>query len=118
MNFLWVFLGGGIGASLRFALSNYLGSAREFPWATLLVNLIGCALTGWLAAKFSWPANHPTRIFLVVGLLGGFTTFSAFGLETLQLLQRGQYVAAATYVGISTVGGLGLAYLAYGLGKA
>jgi CrcB protein len=76
-----------------------------FPWGTLAVNVFGCLLVGVLGAMFepSSPLHvrQDLRVLLIVGVLGGFTTFSAFSLETLLLVQRGAPLAAATYVALS-----------------
>lgn len=104
---LLVALGGGAGAWLRFAAGRALGIAA-FPWATLSVNLLGSFAMGLLAG---WLARHghsgePWRLLLGVGLLGGFTTFSAFSLELVELAQRGAYGSAALYAALSLVGGV------------
>lgn len=112
-----VFLGGGTGAVLRFLVSVLLGSPRGFPWATLCVNLLGCALSGWLAAKYAWPQTHAARVFFVVGLLGGFTTFSAFAWESLHMLQRGNVLHAVGYVSASVLGGLAIAFAGFCIGR-
>ena len=103
MIWLWVFLGGGLGASLRFGLSHLFPRGAEgFPWATLGANLIGCFLIG---ALFPLMVRESFRAFWMVGLLGGFTTFSAFSLETLNLMES-RAVLALIYVLASV--GLGL----------
>ncbi len=105
----WVFLGGGLGASARFLLSEWLRPMLKsgFPWPTFAANVIGCALAGFLAARFGISSpEHPWRAFMLVGVLGGFTTFSAFGLESLILVQQGRILLATTYVLASVLGGL------------
>ncbi|HEX4848813.1 MAG TPA: fluoride efflux transporter CrcB [Novosphingobium sp.] len=102
-----VALGGGIGAWLRFAAGRLIG-AGAFPWATLSVNLIGSLAMGLLAG---WLARHGQggeqwRLLLGVGVLGGFTTFSAFSLELVNLIQRGQGGMAALYAAVSVIGGI------------
>ncbi len=87
---LLVFLGGGIGALLRYGLA----LAAPGPLTTLAINAVGSFAIGLLLAA----PSGPLRLFLVVGLLGGFTTFSAFSLEALQLWQRGQSALALAYV--------------------
>lgn len=111
-----IFLGGGAGALLRAGLSGWI-SARAgdaFPWGTFTVNLIGCLAIGavleWLALRGA--IQPETRALLVTGFLGGFTTFSTFGHETLGLLSRGESLAAAA----SIVGSVGLGVLAVLLG--
>ena len=111
MQWLLVFGFGGVGAVLRVALGAAIGP-RGFPWATLLINLMGClaigALHEWLSLRASLsPLWRPA---LMGGLLGGFTTFSAFGLETWALLQSGRAGAAVLYAfGSVALGVLGVA---------
>ena len=88
-----------------------------FPWGTLVVNVLGCFVVGALGALFA-PSNplylrHDLRMLMIVGLLGGFTTFSAFSLEALQLVQRGALGTAAAYVTASLVLCLLAAALSY-----
>jgi len=113
--------GGGLGAVCRYLASLALlrGASHGFPLGTLAVNLLGCLLIGlWagLAARHAW-LNGEARLFLVTGVLGGFTTFSAFGLEALQLLRRGDFALAGLYVGTSVVLGLGLVFLGWWVGS-
>jgi fluoride exporter len=95
--YLWVALGSAIGGCARFAIgtgvAHWLGIA--FPWGTLSINVIGCFAIGILASNIESAA---WRQFLMVGFCGGFTTFSSFSLETLNLLKAGQPVHAAAYV--------------------
>jgi CrcB protein len=117
MQWLLVFGLGGVGAALRVAIAAALG-LRTFPWATLLVNFAGCLAIGVLHEFLSTRvALSPLwRPALIGGLLGGFTTFSAFGLETWQLLQSGRVSAAVLYALGSLV--LGLAAVATGIALA
>ncbi len=87
--------GGFIGSILRYLLSGYaqhLSKSIQFPFGTLAVNIVGCALVGFLAelADHRSVISGETRAFLTVGLLGGFTTYSAFGNETMNLLRDGE----------------------------
>ena len=104
---LLVVLGGGIGAWLRFVAGRLVGSAA-FPYATLTVNILGSfamgLLVGWLARQGG--ESEGWRLLLGVGVLGGFTTFSAFSLEIVTLAQRGAIGAAAAYAALSLVGGV------------
>ncbi|MEM7080343.1 MAG: fluoride efflux transporter CrcB [Pseudomonadota bacterium] len=96
---LLVAIGGAGGALMRFGLG-LLASNLLFPWGTLIINIAGCLAIGlcWSAfAHTEWFAAWG-RALIVVGLLGGFTTFSAFSLETLQLVQNARLAAAASYV--------------------
>ena len=98
----------------RFALSSLITrqTASDFPWGTLIVNLLGGLLIGGLmelgALKLNF--NSPARYFLVTGVLGGFTTFSAFSLETMLMLTKGVYASVALYIGLSVVGTVLLAF--------
>jgi fluoride exporter len=111
--FLIVFLGGGIGAALRHGVN--LLAARWFgtffPWGTLIENVSGSFVMGLLVAYFAFKggASQPMRLFLTTGVLGGYTTFSAFSLEVALLYERGDIALAALYVLASVafaVGGL------------
>ena len=91
---------------------------QKFPLGTFAVNLLGCLAAGQQAG---WAGRHPgvlspeLRLLLLVGVLGGFTTFSAFGLETAQLLRRGDWLVAGGYVGGSGLLGLALVLLGFRL---
>jgi CrcB protein len=119
-NILIVGLGGFIGSVLRYLLSGWiqkLAGSGTFPYGTLGVNVAGCLLIGLLggladnAELFS--AN--ARLFLLLGLLGGFTTFSTFGYETVALLRDREMVAGLSYVGLHLLLGLTAVALGYGL---
>ncbi|MBI1402653.1 MAG: fluoride efflux transporter CrcB [Porphyrobacter sp.] len=110
-----VALGGGVGAVLRYhagrAVAHLAGPGNAFPWATLTVNILGSlamgALLGWLArGTASAPAAESLRLLVGVGLLGGFTTFSAFSAELVTMLHRGQPGLAAGYAAASLVAGM------------
>lgn len=116
---LHVALGGAIGSVLRYqvgrGLTYWLGpqTVMAFPWATLAVNLLGSLAMGLLAG---WLARHgeggdPLRLLLGVGLLGGFTTFSAFSLELMILVERGQAGQAFVYGAVSVLAGLSALYI-------
>lgn len=122
--YLWVMLGSALGGGARLYVSTLVarGAGTSFPWGTLAVNVAGCLLVGALGALFE-PASplhvrQELRVFLVVGVLGGFTTFSAFSLEALLLVQRGQASAAIGYVALSLVGCLLAAWLSYAVVSA
>ena len=92
-----VALGGAAGALLRWAVAAPLNT-DSFPWGTLLVNVLGSLIIGALLVFFAdRVGSEALRAGLVVGLLGGFTTFSAFSLETVQLIERGQITSALSY---------------------
>ena len=109
MNWLLVALGGAVGASLRYGAGVLLFKPSSgFPWTTWWVNLCGCLLAGiFFAYSQKFPVlQNEARLFLMVGILGGFTTFSSFGLETFQLLKHGQIVLALGYVISSVIAGV------------
>jgi CrcB protein len=111
-----VFIGGGIGSALRHgvnqAAAQFLGSG--FPYGTLTVNIVGSFIMGLLAGYFAFKgeASQPWRLFLATGIVGGFTTFSAFSLDTAMIYERGQMVMALVYVLVS----VGISLLALFLG--
>jgi CrcB protein len=109
--------GGAIGAGLRYLASTAALRAFgiQFPWGTLAINTIGGFFMGALAASLSrlGDGGEPWRLFLGVGVLGGFTTFSAFSLETWAMIERGQALPAIAYIGASVLGSV--AALALGL---
>ncbi|MDQ3074390.1 MAG: CrcB family protein [Pseudomonadota bacterium] len=111
MNALLVFVGGGLGAVLRYSAALAIGG----PLATLMVNVAGGFVIGLLAAGLPLE-QHSARLLLITGLLGGFTTFSAFSLDAIALAQRGAYGQAAAYVALSVT--LSLAAAAAGLSMA
>ena len=102
--YLWVAIGGAIGSVGRFWLSGLVAAkfGETFPWGTLIINVTGSFIIGLVAGLTLTPERvgmHPdVRIFLMVGICGGFTTFSAFSLQTLELLQNGELWPAAGYV--------------------
>ena len=112
--------GGGLGAVLRLQLSGWISRTwlvPTFPFGTACVNLTGCLVIGILAgvAERSSFLNDDLRLLLLTGLLGGFTTFSAFGIETFLLIRQEQIVSASIYVLTSVLGGLLLVWLGYRL---
>ena len=102
MTWVGVVFGGALGTLLRFALGGWVqhASGGTFPWGTFAINVLGALAIGALAAYADRGAALPAawRIGLQVGVLGGFTTFSTFGLETFRLLQDGDWGRAALYV--------------------
>lgn len=113
---LLVFVGGGLGAVLRHGVNRlaFLTWGAAFPVGTMIVNVVGSLIMGLLIGIFAaYPAiSQPARLFLTTGLLGGFTTFSAFSLDALTLYERGQIGLALAYVAASVV--LSLAAIATG----
>lgn len=114
-NVLLVALGGGLGAAGRFAVSLAMPLRGDgWPWATFLINVSGSLaiglLAGWVATKGA--AGEPWRLFLGVGVLGGFTTFSAYSLETMRMIERNDWIGASSY----SLGSVAAGLLAVGLG--
>lgn len=115
----FVALGGGAGALLRYhlgrAMTGWLGPATvsAFPWATLAANILGSFAMGLLAGFLArhGPGGDHWRLLLGVGLLGGFTTFSAFSLELMLLMERGQASSAFIYAVVSVFAGLSALYI-------
>lgn len=104
---LWVALGGAIGSAARYGVNVWSGRmfGTEFPWQTLIVNVAGCFIMGALTEMMALKLNvgHETRAFLTTGILGGFTTFSAFSLDFAYLVERKQLAAAGGYALASVV---------------
>ena len=102
MGYLLVFFGGGLGASLRHLIN--LTCARcigtGFPWGTFIINVTGSTVMGLIAGylAFKGQASQPWRLFLMTGILGGYTTFSAYSLDAALLYERGELSLAALYV--------------------
>jgi CrcB protein len=121
INILLVAIGGGTGSICRYLLT-LTGSrfaAGPFPFATLAANIAGCLLIGLLAGmsvRFAWPGPH-LRLLLMSGFCGGFTTFSAFSLEIIQLAQQSRWGIIAAYALGSIILGLAAAMLGYKLGS-
>ena len=111
MNLAWVFIGGGIGAALRWYISGFFHSVGNFPFATLSVNLIGCVLIGIFSVLV---LHHPkSSLFLITGILGGFTTFSSFGLDAFKLLELEEYKKLIIYLALSNILGITLVIIAH-----
>jgi fluoride exporter len=121
-NYLLVFVGGGLGVSLRHtinvACARCIGTA--FPWGTFIINITGSTVMGLIAGylAFRGETSQPWRLFLMTGILGGYTTFSAFSLDAALLYERGALGLAAAYVlgsVVLSIGGLfaGLALVRY-----
>lgn len=114
LNVLLVAAGGAIGAVVRHGSVHIARQFFHFPVGTMLVNIIGSLLIGVLMARLG---SEPAKLFLMTGVLGGFTTFSAFSWDVLQLLQRGQSGQALLYVVGSVLLSLLAVYLGYSFAK-
>jgi len=121
MNVLFVFLGGGIGATARYWMSGSIikWTGPGFPYGTLAVNALGCIVIGFLMTAFEerFLVTPSLRIFLTIGILGGFTTFSTFSFETISLIQDAEYYRAIGNIGFTLCSCLGGTYLGTLLGK-
>ena len=113
-------VGGALGAVMRWKLGGAILHHTpdwRFPLGTFAVNILGCLIAGVLAGlvvKLD-VFSADTRLFLFTGLLGGFTTFSAFGVETVYLLRRNEVATALAYVALSVIGGIGVLWIALSL---
>lgn len=115
-----VFVGGGIGSLLRFLINKIEWlSIYNFNYSTLISNVLGCLILGLAVGYFLKNNNHNsiTFIFLTVGLCGGFTTFSAFSMENLNIIQNGEFLKFFTYVMASLLSGILSVYAGINLYK-
>ena len=120
---LWIAAGGAAGALLRYGLGGLIHSRipdSTFPWGTLVVNLVGCFVIGglWVMGYEKSLLGPEMRLMLMVGLLGAFTTFSTFGLETMHLVAAGRWPAAVANVAASVALGLLGVWLGMTLARA
>lgn len=117
-SWMWVALGGALGSVARFWLATAVAALTgpQFPWGTLLINVSGSFVIGWFGAltgsRGALSVSPDIRIFVMVGICGGFTTFSAFSLQTLELLQSGALLSAGGYI----LGSVALCLLAVWIG--
>ncbi len=121
MQVLAIAAGGAVGSVLRYAVSTgvYSIAGREFPYGTFVVNVIGSLMMGLLFVLLIERMDVPViwRMALLVGVLGAFTTFSTFSIETLNLMQSGDYVRAMANVILSVVLCVGATWLGFKLGR-
>lgn len=116
MNILLVGIGGALGSISRYLLGTWiqaLSRSIDFPYGTLIVNLLGCFLIGLLSqlAEARGAFTSETRAFLFIGILGGFTTFSSFGNDTINLMRDGAAFNALANIGVNVILGLVLVWL-------
>jgi len=116
INIVFAAIGGALGSALRYLLGGWVQAASrslDFPYGTLTVNLIGCFVIGILAelAETRGVFTSEARVFIFIGILGGFTTFSSFGNDTLNLFRDGETVNALINIGANVVLGLALVWL-------
>ena len=120
---LFVMAGGAIGAAMRYQLGRALFrvAGPGWPWGTLAANILGGLamglLVGWLALR-AQAGGENLRLFAAVGLLGGFTTFSSFSLETMLMVERGEMMSALLYVMASVIGAVGALAIGLWFGRA
>ncbi|MFQ3662776.1 MAG: fluoride efflux transporter CrcB [Chloroflexaceae bacterium] len=119
LNLVAIALGAAVGANLRYGLSTWAAQrlGTTWPYGTFLVNALGCLTIGILLtlATTRLSLSEPLRLFLVTGLLGGFTTFSTFGYESFTMITRGDWLGAGLYIGGSVIVGLAAVFLGVGL---
>ena len=121
MNYLFVGIGGILGALARF----YLGTSVQqmsgsfFPYGTLSINLVGCFLLSFIAygSLFRWKLRRPYILAINTGCIGSFTTFSAFSVELFTLLEKAHYLAAMGYMIFSVICGLAMSWLGIKLAR-
>ncbi|KAF0220004.1 MAG: CrcB [Rhodospirillaceae bacterium] len=116
---LWVATGGALGSVARYLsmvlLGQWLGTG--FPWGTLFVNIVGSFVMGVLAelGALAWQPSQDIKLFLMTGILGGFTTFSTFSLDVALLVERHDWAVAALYVAVSVLASVGALFAAMAL---
>jgi CrcB protein len=122
--YLWIAVGGALGSMARFWLATFVANilGPQFPWGTILINILGSFVIGFFAA-FTGPggrvvASFNARAFVMVGICGGFTTFSAFSLQTLDLARENHWVQAGGNVVLSVVACLFAVWAGYALATA
>lgn len=108
MTYFWVALGSALGGVARYALTRLtLGYSANFPWGTILVNITGCFIIGFFGtftlASGRFAVSDNMRLFVMVGICGGYTTFSSFSLQTFDLLRSGEWARASANVLLSVI---------------
>ncbi len=116
MRLLYVLIGGAIGSLLRYLVSGFVQkqTSPTFPWGTLTVNLLGCFLIGFLWEHFEYvTAASIIRTFVFMGILGSFTTFSAFSIETINLIKEKNFLTATINIFANNLFGLAFCFGGY-----
>lgn len=109
LNFLWIILGGAIGTAARYGFSGLIARffGETFPWGTIIVNITGCFIIGFFftatGTEGRWLVSPALRQFFMIGVCGGYTTFSSFSLQTLTLAEEGQWFKAGANVVVSVI---------------
>lgn len=118
---IWICVGGALGSALRYGLQHYFGNVLglNLPWGTLIANLFGSFLIGVVYAVFDrFPEfDFRWKFFLASGFCGGFTTFSTFSYEILEMFKTGNYILFSAYTILTFIGGFGLAFAGFWLVK-
>ena len=119
---IFIALAGLVGTLLRYWVSGFVARqyGERFPWGTIAVNLIGCFITGmvFFLAEERFLVSPTVRAVILIGLLGGFTTFSAYGLQTFTLLRDGEFGLAMLNVITSNILGIFMVWIGYVLGRS
>ena len=119
-NFIWVAFGGAVGASLRFISSNlFKGVYPNFPLATLFVNILGSFIIGLLMSYLENKniSENFIRYFLIIGLLGSYTTFSTFSFDVIDLMNNRKFLLSFCYIFLSVLSCISFAFLGYNINK-
>ena len=111
-DYLLVAVGSAVGGAARYATYALMARVSGFPWGTLTVNYVGSFVIGWVAGSGPTPA---TRLLVMTGICGGFTTFSAFSLDAISMMREGQPAKAMVYAGASLIGCLAATWLGFRL---
>ena len=122
LSYILVFFGGGLGTMLRHGVNRLaLIYTPDYPLGTLAINITGCFLMGILTAWFTFrgeDSSQHLRLFLTTGMLGGYTTFSAFSLDAALLWERGEPLAMLAYGGASLIGTIAAVFAGLALGRS
>lgn len=114
---LWVAIGGAFGSAARYGIAGAV-NFRYQPWGTVVVNVLGALILGVLVGIWGFKADTELRVGLAVGLLGGFTTFSTFAVDAIQLWEAGNPAAAITSVAATLIAGIGAAVAGVAVGRS